>query len=111
VGFYASTFDPPTTRSQIRMIHCALENDGLHKECGELGKSISRLVVLVIEESEKDTFASTREQILMVEESASKGQWRSGVRRYRGALFSKIGQSAFRSQNRGFVCHIRRDPG
>jgi uridine phosphorylase len=65
VGFYASTFDPPT-RSQIRMIHCALGDDPLHKECGEIGKGISRVVVLVIEDSEKDTFASTREQILML---------------------------------------------
>ena len=48
------------------MIHCALGDDGLHKECGELGKSISRLVVLVIEDSEKDTFTSSREQILML---------------------------------------------
>jgi hypothetical protein len=43
VGFYASTFDPPT-RSQIRMIQCALGDDRFHKECGEIGKSISRLV-------------------------------------------------------------------
>ena len=71
VGFYASTFDPPT-RSQIRMIHCALGDDPLHKECGEIGKSISRLVVLVIEDSEKDTFASTREQILMLKRALQK---------------------------------------
>jgi len=71
VGFYASTFDPPT-RSQIRMIHCVLGDDSLHKECGELGKSVSRLVVLVIEDSEKDTFASTREQILMLQRALEK---------------------------------------
>ena len=73
VGFYASTFDPPT-RSQIRMIHCALGDDPLHKECGEIGKSISRLVVLVIEDSEKDTFASTSRTDIDVEESASKAR-------------------------------------
>ena len=71
VGFYASTFDPPT-RSQIRMIRCALGDDSLHKECGEIGKSISRLVVLVIEDSEKDTFASAREQILMLKRALQK---------------------------------------
>ena len=71
VGFYAGTFDPPT-RSQIRMIRCALGDDPLHKECGEIGKSISRLVVLVIEDSEKDTFASTREQILMLKRALQK---------------------------------------
>src|SRR6266850_3328135 len=71
VGFYASTFDPPT-RSQIRMIHCALGDDPLHKECGEIGKSLSRVVVLVIEDSEKDTFASTREQILMLKRALQK---------------------------------------
>src|SRR5262245_18896885 len=71
VGFYASTFDPPT-RSQVRMIRCALGDDRLNKECGELGKSISRLVVLVIVDSEKDTFASTREQILMLKRALEK---------------------------------------
>ncbi|HSE87129.1 MAG TPA: hypothetical protein VLJ79_12965, partial [Candidatus Binatia bacterium] len=64
VGFYAGTFDPPT-QSQIRMIRCAL-GDILHKECEEMGKQISRLVVLVNNDSEKDTLASTREQILML---------------------------------------------
>src|SRR5262245_50400213 len=71
VGFYAGTFDPPT-RSEIRMIRCVLGDDRLNKECGELGKSISRLVVLVIEDSEKDTFASTREQILMLKRALEK---------------------------------------
>jgi uridine phosphorylase len=71
VGFYASTFDPPS-RSQIRMIHCALGDDRLNKECGEIGKSISRLVVLVIEDSAKDPLASTREQILMLKRALQK---------------------------------------
>src|SRR5215475_5668968 len=68
VGFYASTFDPPT-RSEIRMIRCVLGDDSLRKDCGEIGKSVSRLVILVIEDSEKDTFASTREQILMLQKA------------------------------------------
>src|SRR5262245_54862230 len=71
VGFYASTFDPPT-RSEIRMIRCALGDDSLRKDCGEIGKSVSRLVILVIEDSEKDTFASTREQILMLKRALEK---------------------------------------
>src|SRR5499426_4740295 len=71
VGFYAGTFDPPT-RSEIRMIRCALGDDSLRKDCGEIGKSMSRLVVLVIEDSEKDTFASTREQILMLKRALEK---------------------------------------
>src|SRR4029434_2899367 len=71
VGFYASTFDPPT-QSQIRMIHCALGGDRLDKECGEIGKSISRLEVLVIEDSERDSLASTREQILMLKRALQK---------------------------------------
>src|SRR5262245_5852823 len=71
VGFYAGTFDPPT-RSQIGMIHCVLGGDRLNKECGEIGKSVSRLVILVIEDSEKDTFASTREQMLMLRRALEK---------------------------------------
>src|SRR5262247_93270 len=71
VGFYASTFDPPT-RSQIGMIRCALGDDSLRKDCGEIGKSVSRLVILVIEDSEKDTFASTREQTLMLKRALEK---------------------------------------
>ena len=70
-GFYASTFDPPS-RSQIRMIRCALGDDSLHKECAEIGKSLSRLIVLVIEDSEKDSFASAREQILMLKRALKK---------------------------------------
>src|SRR4030095_5078982 len=71
VGFYASTFDPPA-RSQVGMIHCALGGDRLDKECGEIGKSISRLEVLVIEDSERDSLASTREQILMLKRALQK---------------------------------------
>ena len=71
VGFYAGTFDPPS-RSQIRMIRCALGDDSLHKECAEIGKSVSRLIVLVIDDSGKDSFASAREQILMLKRALKK---------------------------------------
>lgn len=46
VAFYTGTFDPPT-QSQIRMIRCALGDADLHKEYEEIGRKISRLVVLV----------------------------------------------------------------
>src|SRR5918996_575826 len=42
------------------------------KGCEEIGKSISRLIVLVIEDSEKDSLASTREQILMLKRALKK---------------------------------------
>jgi uridine phosphorylase len=71
VGFYAGTFDPPT-QSQIKMIRCALGDAGLHKECQEIGREISRLVVLVSEDSEKETIASTRERILMLRKALEK---------------------------------------
>jgi len=63
VGFYAGTFDPPTP-SQIRMLRCALGDAGLHRACAEIGREMSRFVVLVDEE--KDALASTRERILML---------------------------------------------
>ncbi len=65
VGFYAGTFDPPT-QSEMRMIRCALGDADLHRACTEIGKQISRVVVLVSEGSEKETIASTRERILML---------------------------------------------
>jgi hypothetical protein len=71
VGFYASTFDPPT-QSQIRMIRCVLGDAGLHEECREIGRKISRVVVLVSEDSEKETIASTRERILMLRAALQK---------------------------------------
>jgi hypothetical protein len=71
VGFYAGTFDPPT-QSQIRMIRCALGDAGLHEECQEIGRKISRVVVLVSEDSEKETIASTRERILMLRKALEK---------------------------------------
>jgi hypothetical protein len=71
VGFYASTFDPPT-QSEMRMIGCALGDAGIHRACAEIGKQISRLVVLVSEDSEKETIASTRERILMLRKALEK---------------------------------------
>jgi uridine phosphorylase len=71
VAFYAGTFDPPT-RSQIRMIRCALGDADLHRACTEIGKQISRVVVLVSEDSEKETIASTRERILMLRKTLEK---------------------------------------
>ncbi|HSF59063.1 MAG TPA: hypothetical protein VLD83_13420, partial [Candidatus Binatia bacterium] len=63
VGFYAGSFDPPTP-SQIRMLRCALGDAGLHQVCEEIGRKMSRFVILV--DAEKDALASTRERILML---------------------------------------------
>ena len=71
VGFYAGTFDPPT-QSEMRMIRCALGDADLHRACTEIGKQISRMVVLVSEGSEKETIASTRERILMLTKALEK---------------------------------------
>src|SRR5262245_17643462 len=78
VGFYASTFDPPT-RSQIRMIRCALGDDSLRKDCRGIGRSVSRLVILVIEDSDKETCASIREQILMLKKARDKHSDRTEI--------------------------------
>ena len=59
VGIYAGTFDPPT-QSQLRMIRCALGDVRSHRECEDLGKQISRLVVLVNDDIENDTLASSK---------------------------------------------------
>lgn len=71
VGFYAANFDPPT-RSQLRIIGCALGDPGLPQACQEIARKISRLVVLVNEDSGKDTLASTRERLLMVRRAVQK---------------------------------------
>ena len=71
VGFYAATFDPPS-RSQVRMIRCVLGDASLHNECVEISRSISRLIVLVVEDGDKDSFASTREQVLMLKRALKK---------------------------------------
>jgi uridine phosphorylase len=119
VGFYASTFDPPT-RSQIRMIHCALGDDPLHKECGEIGKGISRVVVLVIEDSEKDTFASTREQILMLKRALQKHSDRVEIvastkaeaeQRKRALLEDKNLERLFQLVSADAYKHLKLSPG
>jgi uridine phosphorylase len=119
VGFYASTFDPPT-RSQIRMIHCALGDDPLHKECGEIGKSVSRVVVLVIEDSEKDTFASTREQILMLKRALQKHSDRVEIvastkaeaeQRKRALLEDKNLERLFQLVSADAYKHLKLSPG
>ncbi len=65
VAFYAGMFDPPT-QGQLRMIRCALGDVGSHRECEALGKQISRLVVLVNDDIDNDTLASSRERVLML---------------------------------------------
>jgi nicotinic acid mononucleotide adenylyltransferase/uridine phosphorylase len=71
VGFYSGTFDPPT-QAQIKLMRCVLEDAALPKECREIGKPISRLIVWVTAETEKDTHASARERVLMVQKSLQK---------------------------------------
>jgi Phosphorylase superfamily len=65
VGIYAATFDPPT-QARLRILRCALGDVDLPKDCRNLGKNISRLFVLVREDPNLDTLASTRERTLMV---------------------------------------------
>lgn len=68
VGLYGSTFDPPT-RSEMRIIRCALGDTALPRQCQELGQEISRVVVFVKEDGGRDTLASTRERVLMVKKA------------------------------------------
>lgn len=65
VGIYAGTFDPPT-QGQLRMIRCAVGDVRGNSECEALGKQIARLVVLVNDDVENDTLASSRERVLML---------------------------------------------
>jgi uridine phosphorylase len=71
VGFYAGIFDPPT-QSEIRMMRCVLGDADLHRNCAEIGKQISRLVVLLREDGKKDALASTRERVLMLRAALQK---------------------------------------
>jgi Phosphorylase superfamily len=71
VAFYSGTFDPPT-QGQLRMIRCALGDFGSHRACEALGKQISRLVVLVNDDIENDTLASSRERVLMLGKELQK---------------------------------------
>jgi len=65
VALYAGTFDP-MTRAEERIIGCALGDTGLSSECRKFAKEISRVVILVNEDGEQDTLASTRERVLMI---------------------------------------------
>jgi len=71
VGFYSGTFDPPT-QAQVKVIACALGDVAFPKECQEIGKQISHLVVSVSAESQKDTYASARERVLMLKKALEK---------------------------------------
>jgi hypothetical protein len=58
VGFYAGTFDPPTLREMV-MVRCAFGDASVHKECQDIGKKISRVVVVVNQAGDEDPLAST----------------------------------------------------
>jgi hypothetical protein len=71
VGFYAGNFDPPTLREMV-MVRCAFGDNSVHKECQDIGKKISRLVVVVNQAGDEDPLASTRERVLMVKKALQK---------------------------------------
>src|SRR5499427_10976980 len=71
VGFYAGTFDPPTLR-EMAMVGCAFGDASVHKDCQDIGKNISRVVVVVNQAGDHDPLASTRERVLMVKKALQK---------------------------------------
>ncbi len=71
VGFYSGLFDPPTD-AQLRMIGCALGDPGFPPACQEIAAQISRLEIIVDEDSESRTIASARERVLMLEQALQK---------------------------------------
>jgi nicotinic acid mononucleotide adenylyltransferase len=71
VGFYAGTFDPPTRREMV-MVRCAFGDAGVHKECQDIGKKISHVVVVVNQAGDEDPLASTRERVLMIKKALQK---------------------------------------
>src|SRR5262245_48827883 len=71
VGFYAGNFDPPTLREMV-MVRCAFGDASVHKECQDLGKKISRVVVVVNQAGDEDPLTSTRERVLMVKKALQK---------------------------------------
>src|SRR5262245_35782414 len=71
VGFYAGSFDPPTL-GEIAIARCACGDASVHKECQDLGKNISRVVVVVNQAGDEDPLASTRERVLMVKKALQK---------------------------------------
>jgi len=71
VGFYAGSFDPPTL-GEIAIARCALGDAGVHKDCQDIGKRISRMVVVVNQAGDEDPLTSTRERVLMVKKALQK---------------------------------------
>ena len=71
VGFYAGTFDPPT-QAEMGMVRCALGDTSFHKQCAQIGKPLSRIVVSVNGSGDEDTLASARERALMVKKALQK---------------------------------------
>jgi len=71
VGFYAGTFDPPTLR-EMALVRCAFGDASVHKECPDIGKKISRVVIVVNQADDEDPLASTRERALMVKKALQK---------------------------------------
>jgi nicotinic acid mononucleotide adenylyltransferase len=71
VGFYAGIFDPPTS-GEIAIVRCAFGDSSVHKECQDIGKTISRVVVVVNQAGDQDPLASTRERVLMVKKALQK---------------------------------------
>lgn len=68
LAIYHGSFDPPTQADE-RIVRCVLGDRSLSSRCEELGKAISRVVILVNEGGEEETFASTRERVLMSEKA------------------------------------------
>src|SRR5215468_9250264 len=54
------------------MVRCAFGDASVHKECQEIGKTISRVVVVVNQAGDEDPLASTRERVLMVKKALQK---------------------------------------
>jgi hypothetical protein len=71
LGFYAGTFDPPTLR-EMAMVRCAFGDASVHKGCQDIGKKISRVVIVVNQAGDEDPLASTRERVLMVKKALQK---------------------------------------
>ncbi len=71
VGLYAGSFDPPTP-GEIAIIRCALGDAGVNKQCQDIGRKISRVVVVVNQAGDEDPLASSRERVLMVKKVLQK---------------------------------------
>ena len=71
VGSYAGTFDPPT-QVEMGMVRCALGDTSFHKQCAQVAKPLSRIVVSVNASGDEDTLASARERALMVKRALQK---------------------------------------